>query len=136
MCWGNRGESHNSALESALRIHKPLSQGLPPPWSLPSSIKDFSWRERLCSSISCPKQFFLPTTVHAIFFCCQKAASNQLAVPYIRLEAHLTDRHSADAGVQQPCGRVGTHFTHKGEFLLPADTVFLNFLSVRMKKKN
>lgn len=56
-------------------------------------------------------------------------------MPEAKLDAHLTDRHSADAGVQESCGRVGTHFTHKGEFLFPADTVFLDFLSMRMKKK-
>lgn len=137
-----QGESHYSVLESALRIHKPLSQGLPPPWSLPSSIKDSSWRGRLCSCMSCPKQSFLPTTVQHNFSCCQKAASNQLPIHYwwyylpeAKLDAHLTDRHSADAGVQESCGRVGTHFTHKGEFLFPADTVFLNFLSMRKEKK-
>lgn len=139
---GQQGESHYSVLKSALRIHKPLSQGLPPPWLLPSSIKDSSWRERLCSSISCPKQSFLPNHSPHNFSCCQKAASNQLPVhhwwcylPEAKLDAHLTDRHSADAGVQEPCGRVGTHFTHKGEFLFPADTVFLNFLSIRMRGK-
>lgn len=50
------------------------------------------------------------------------------------LDAHLAHRYAADAGVQEPRGGVGTHFAHEGEFLFPADTVFLHFFSVRNKE--
>lgn len=50
------------------------------------------------------------------------------------LDAHLAHRYAADAGVQEPRGGVGTHFAHEGEFLFPADTVFLHFFSVRKQR--
>lgn len=142
MCWGNRGkviiQSWNllSGFTSlSLKGYHHLGRSHPPSRTLGE-------RERLRSSISCPKQFFLPTRVHAIFLAAKKQqvtncqnTTGGTTLPAARLDAHLTDRHSADAGVQESCGRVGTHFTHKGEFLFPADTVFLNFLSMRMKKK-
>lgn len=139
---GKHGESQYSVLEFALRISQtsvslnsyhhrghsyPLSSTLA---EERGSVRVTSWS----------KQSFLPTTVHAIL-AAKKAANN--AHQYTdgticqkqKLDAHLTDRYSADAGVQESCGWVGTHFTHKGEFLFPADTVFLNFLSMRMQKK-
>lgn len=41
---------------------------------------------------------------------------------------HLAHRHSKDAGVQQACGGVGTHLTHKGEPLPPPYTILLHLL--------
>lgn len=49
-------------------------------------------------------------------------------------ETNLTHRHSANAGVQDPRGRTGTHLTHKGELLSPANTVLLNLLPVERHK--
>lgn len=138
---GKQGESHYTVLESALIIHKPLSR-------VPTTLVAPILHQGLFLEREALFQHILSQTIFASHHCprnsscCQKAASNQLPVHYrwynlpgAELDAHLTDRHSADAGVQESCGRVGTHFTHKGEFLFPADTVFLNFLSMRMKKK-
>lgn len=71
MCWGNRGKVITQSW-NLLSSFTSLSQGFPPPWWLPSSIKDSSWRERLCSSISCPKQSLLPTTIHTILLAAKK----------------------------------------------------------------
>lgn len=141
MCWGNRGkvitQSWNllSGFKSlSLKGYHHLGRSHPPSRTLlgeRGSVPAYP-AQTIFSSYHNPHNFS----------CSQKAANNQLPVhhwwcylPEAKLGAHLTDRHSADAGVQEPCGRVGTHFTHKGEFLFPADTVFLNFLSMRMKKK-
>lgn len=139
---GKQGESHYSILEFALRISQTsVSQALPPPWSLPLSVKHPGWRERLHLNHILAQTILPSHHFHAILLAAKKAASNQhqytgsTTCQKQKLDAHLTDRYSADAGVQESCGWVGTHFTHKGEFLFPADTVFLNFLSMRMQKK-
>lgn len=50
--------------------------------------------------------------------------------------SHLSHRHSKDAGVQQACGRVGTHLTHKGEPLPPPYTVLLHLLPAETGEMN
>lgn len=49
---------------------------------------------------------------------------------------HLAHRHSEDAGVQQACGRVGTHLTHEGEPLPPPDTILLHLLPAETGERN
>ncbi len=54
---------------------------------------------------------------------------------FLNFKTNLTHRHSANAGVQDPRGRTGTHLTHKGELLSPANTVLLNLLPVERNRE-
>lgn len=143
VCWGNRGKVITQSCNLLSGFHKPLSlKGYHHPGCSHPLSSTLAGENGSVRVTSWPKQSFLPTTVHVTLLAAKKAASNQhqytgsTTCQKQKLDAHLTDRYSADAGVQESCGWVGTHFTHKGEFLFPVDTVFLNFLSMGMQKKN